>query len=37
MTQEQLVKALKSIRVWTPEGSTARQKITELIMALGGK
>ena len=37
MTQEQLIKTLKGIRVWTPEGSTARLKLTELIMALGGR
>ena len=37
MTQDELIKRLKNIRVWTAEGSTARQKITELIQQLGGK
>ena len=37
MTHEQLIKTLKSIRVWTLEGSIARDKLTELIVKLGGK
>ena len=37
MNQEELVRILKSIRVWTLEGSIARDKLTELIVKLGGK
>ena len=37
MNQDELVRVLKSIRVWTLEGSTARNKLTELIQRLGGQ
>jgi len=37
MTQEELIKTLKGIRVWTPTGSTARQKLNDLIIKLGGR
>ena len=32
-----LIKHLKSIYVWIPSNTTAKQKMAELIKALGGK
>jgi hypothetical protein len=37
MSQEELIKRLQSIRVWTQQDSTARNKLTELILQLGGR
>jgi hypothetical protein len=37
MNQEQLIAHLKNIYVWIPKSSTtARQKVADLIRALGG-
>jgi len=33
----ELIRRLKSIRCWVQEGSSACEKINELIIALGGK
>ena len=38
MNAEELIRQLKSIKVWTAESSvTARRKIDELIIELGGQ
>jgi hypothetical protein len=36
MHLEELFKRLRSIMVWTPQNSTAREKIRQLIIDLGG-
>ena len=38
MNAEELIRQLRSIKAWTPQSSvTARRKIDELIIALGGQ
>jgi len=37
MNQDELLKRLKSIYVWSAQGSTARKMLEELIVQLGGR
>jgi hypothetical protein len=37
MNHEELIKRLRSIYVWSAQGSTARKMLEELIVQLGGR